>query len=131
MIKLSEVQKKAFSLADNKTAEIATWYFPVLSEIFNELKLEDFNIEFTGFSEDFMESLTFDATDVIWDDYEEELTHGRTADHVRLLVKVPCKQKELIKQSIQKAAAAMQISNSDKGVVAGLVLCQLLEKYHG
>ncbi len=44
-------RRKAFSIADNKTAEIADWDLPKLDEIIKELKLEDFSVEDLGFSE--------------------------------------------------------------------------------
>jgi len=50
-IQMGESQRKAFSIADNKTAEIADWDFPKLSEIMEELKLEDFDIHDLGFTD--------------------------------------------------------------------------------
>lgn len=48
---LSESQKKAFAIADNRLAEIARWDDPVLAEQLRGLSIVnlDFDIEITGF----------------------------------------------------------------------------------
>jgi DNA modification methylase len=46
---LTQDQIKAFRIADNKTAEYSDWDFELLAKELEELKLEDYNIEFTGF----------------------------------------------------------------------------------
>ncbi len=46
---LSEAQKKAYILADNKLAENAGWDFELVRVELETLKDEDFNIELTGF----------------------------------------------------------------------------------
>jgi ParB-like chromosome segregation protein Spo0J len=47
---LTPQEQKAFLIADNKTSELAGWNESMLSELFNELKLDDFDLEFTAFS---------------------------------------------------------------------------------
>lgn len=49
-LEMDSNRRKAFSIADNKTAEIADWDFPKLDEIIKELKLEDYSIQDLGFS---------------------------------------------------------------------------------
>jgi DNA modification methylase len=51
-IQMEETQRKAFSIADNKTAEIADWDFPALNDILHELKLEDIKMPDLGFSDE-------------------------------------------------------------------------------
>lgn len=51
-LEMNETQRKAFSIADNKTAEIADWDFPKLRDVLNELRIDDFDISNIGFSDD-------------------------------------------------------------------------------
>jgi site-specific DNA-methyltransferase (adenine-specific) len=49
---MSESQRKAFAVADNKTAEIADWDFPKLREVLEELRTEDVSLADLGFSDE-------------------------------------------------------------------------------
>jgi len=49
---MAESQRNAFSVADNKTAEIADWDFPMLRDVLEELKAEDVSLSDLGFSEE-------------------------------------------------------------------------------
>lgn len=51
---LSPEQVKAFRIADNKTAEYAEWDFELLAQELEELKLEGYSLDLTGF--DFSEA---------------------------------------------------------------------------
>jgi len=59
VVELTETQRKAFAIADNKTAEIADWDFPKLRDILEELKNEDFDVKTLGFSSDEIRHLLF------------------------------------------------------------------------
>jgi ParB/RepB/Spo0J family partition protein len=50
-IKMTNTQRRAFAIADNKTAEAADWDFPKLREILEELRSEDVEIRSLGFSD--------------------------------------------------------------------------------
>lgn len=50
---LTEAQKKAYILADNRLAELASWDMDIVKEELEGLKVLDFDTELTGF--DFME----------------------------------------------------------------------------
>ena len=52
---LTDVQKSAYIIADNRLAEDAGWDFEILSQELESLKNFDFNIELTGFSLDDLE----------------------------------------------------------------------------
>ena len=54
---LTETQKKAYILADNKIALNSGWDFDTLSIEFEDLKLNDFKIELTGFNLEEIEGL--------------------------------------------------------------------------
>jgi site-specific DNA-methyltransferase (adenine-specific) len=52
VLELTGAQRRAFSLADNKTAEIADWDFPKLREVLTELSSEDVDLGDLGFSDE-------------------------------------------------------------------------------
>jgi DNA modification methylase len=52
VIEMTDIQRRAFAIADNKTAEIADWDFPKLREILEELKSQDVDIKLLGFSDE-------------------------------------------------------------------------------
>ena len=47
---LSEVQRQAYVIADNRIGELATWNQPVLIDELNKLLMLDFHVESTGFA---------------------------------------------------------------------------------
>ena len=60
---LTEAQKKAYIIADNKLALNAGWDDEILRIEFDALKELDFDLELTGFSLDEIDGLDFDAGD--------------------------------------------------------------------
>lgn len=50
-IEMTDEQRKAFSIADNKTAEIADWDMPKLRNLLEELRGEDLDLQNLGFSD--------------------------------------------------------------------------------
>jgi hypothetical protein len=60
---LTEAQKRAYILADNRLAELATWDVDLLKLELEELKLENFDLELTGFDSDFLKTLYEDGTE--------------------------------------------------------------------
>ena len=62
---LSEAQKKAYVIADNKLALNAEWDDEILRIEFEALKELDFDLELTGFSLDEIDGLDFDAGDEV------------------------------------------------------------------
>ena len=63
---LTENQKKAYVLVDNKLAENATWNEDLLAEEIIKLNLQDFDLNILGWSEEELKSLQEDgwATDI-------------------------------------------------------------------
>lgn len=49
---MTESQRKAFAVADNKTAEIADWDIPVLRDVLKDLQAEDVPLSDLGFSDE-------------------------------------------------------------------------------
>ena len=62
---LSEAQKKAYVIADNKLALNSEWDDEILRIEFDALKELDFDLELTGFSLDEIDGLDFDAGDEV------------------------------------------------------------------
>lgn len=60
VIEMTDAQRRAFSIADNKTAEIADWDFPKLREVLEKLRSEDVDIESLGFSDEEIRRLLLD-----------------------------------------------------------------------
>jgi DNA modification methylase len=63
MIEMTDAQRRAFAVADNKTAEIADWDFPKLKEVLEELRSEDIDIKSLGFSDEEIRRLILDEDD--------------------------------------------------------------------
>lgn len=62
---LTPAQIKAYRIADNKSSENAEWDAELLKLEFDDLKLEDFDLQLTGFSDDELESLLKAAVTVL------------------------------------------------------------------
>lgn len=58
---MTEVQKRAYIIADNKLAELAGWDDDMLQYELNALNIEGFDIELTGFT---MDDLTIDEIEI-------------------------------------------------------------------
>ncbi len=57
---LTETQIKAFRIADNRTAELSQWNFDLLEMELDDLKMEGFDIDITGFTEELKEIMDID-----------------------------------------------------------------------
>lgn len=66
-LEMSESQRRAFSVADNKTAELADWDLPQLREVLEELRCEDIDLGNIGFSD---EDLRLILKDSLWNEDE-------------------------------------------------------------
>ena len=66
-LEMSESQRRAFSVADNKTAELADWDLPQLREVLEELRCEDIDLGNVGFSD---EDLRLILKDTSWSEDE-------------------------------------------------------------
>lgn len=69
---LTEAQKKAYIIADNKMALNAGWDLNLLSLEFENLKELDVDLNLTGFSADEIENLLGENKDIEDNDYEEQ-----------------------------------------------------------
>lgn len=55
---LSDTQRRAYTLADNKIALLSEWDDDLLKIEIDELKLESFDLEVTGFDTSFLDSIS-------------------------------------------------------------------------
>ena len=76
VVEMTHAQRRAFSIADNKTAEIADWDFPGLREVLEELRSEDIDIGSLGFSDEEIRRLLLD--DRVDEDSVPEVNHAPT-----------------------------------------------------
>lgn len=65
---LTEAQKKAYVIADNKLAINAGWDFDMLKIELGDLKSDGFDLELTGFSQDELNNLLVDKTEGLTDE---------------------------------------------------------------
>ena len=65
---LTEDQKKAYRIADNKLTELGTWDMDLLNQELKELKLSGFDVDLTGFNYEIPE----DPEQIKDDGFEEE-----------------------------------------------------------
>jgi len=63
MLDLSDSQRRAFSIADNKTSEISDWDFPKLRDVLKELQGEDVDFASMGFGEQDLRRLLIDEAE--------------------------------------------------------------------
>ena len=63
LVEMSDAQRRAFAVADNKTAEIADWDFPKLKDVLEELMSKDMDIKSLGFSDEEIRRLIIDVDD--------------------------------------------------------------------
>lgn len=123
---LTDSQRVAFSIADNKTAEIATWDYPELADILKSLNEEEFDFSSLGFQDVEIEALLQPVEEIDWAAMEEN-THFCDSEHVRILVKVKPDIKDVVKTALKTKADELGIKESDQGVMTGQVLLRLLE----
>ncbi len=57
---LTNAQKKAYRIMDNKSAEYASWNYGLLTKEITDLLENDYDLEFTGFTDVELEDMGFD-----------------------------------------------------------------------
>jgi DNA modification methylase len=60
---LTEAEKRAYVLADNKLAELAGWNDELLADELRALQADDFDLSLTGFAQDELDDLLIDKTE--------------------------------------------------------------------
>jgi ParB-like chromosome segregation protein Spo0J len=99
---LSDRQRRAYVIADNKLALNASWDVDMLAMEVDALRDEDFNLDLLGFSEDELKGLAAEV-----DELEEmpELADGDRQPIQQMTFTLHDDQAEILKEAIQKAKA--------------------------
>ena len=126
-LQLSDAQRRAFSIADNKTAQIAEWDYPALADILRELESEEIDLLSLGFSDGELQALLEPENDFDFSEFEDDVLSTPDLSHVSLAVKVPIDLKGAMKRAIERYAAEKGIAEEDLAVLAGKVFAALLE----
>ena len=96
---LTEAQKKAFRLADNKVSEIAEWDIDMLELELNELSDLDIDIDMEEFGFEVIENIKSEEADELKDLYESDLG---PYDKAHYLITILNKDKNKIESIIEK-----------------------------
>lgn len=125
-LNLTEAQRQAFAVADNKTAEIADWDNSVLADILKDLESMDIDLPSLGFSDAELQALLEPEEDFDFSQYEEHLILTVERDHAFLPVKIPIRVKDEMSRDIKEYAAKHKISAKSEAMLASKVFATLL-----
>ena len=126
MLELSEAQRDAFAVADNKTGEIADWDYPRLRKILEKLKCKKIDLPSLGYSQGELQALLTQQKEFDWKAFEERFKTKLTSMYVLLPIKVSAEMKETFKRAIKELVNEYGIKEKDPAKAAGQVLGLLL-----
>ena len=126
VLEMTETQRRAYSVADNKTAQIAEWDYPQLREVLEELRCDEIDLSSLGYSASELEALLREEEDFDWKAFEEQLTESNDSKYVYIQVKIETGMKEMFSRAIKKYATSHGIKEKDSATRAGQVLGSLL-----
>ena len=125
-LELSEAQRNAFAVADNKTGEIADWDYPGLRKILERLKCKKIDLPSLGYSQNELQALLTQQKEFDWKAFEERFKTKFTSMYVLLPIKVSVEMKETFKRAIKELVNEHRIKEKDPAKAAGQVLGVLL-----
>jgi hypothetical protein len=126
VLEMTDVQRRAFAVADNKTGDIARWDFPKLEQILTQLRSEKLDLRSLGYPDAELLALLAPPKDFDWaafDKYRESLAQST---YVLLPVKIALAKQGQVKAAIRKRATELGIADDDPAVAAGKVVVHLL-----
>ena len=126
VLPLQGTERKAYSIADHKTSQIAEWDFDGLEDILTELAQTETDLTDLGFSEDELAAILASQREVDWEDFEELLKSTSEKEFALYPVKVRLSDKKAIRERFDRLAEQHEIRHKDAAVVAGRILCLLL-----
>ena len=126
ILELSEAQRKAFAVADNKTGEIADWDYHRLRKVLEELKCKRIDLSSVGYSQAELQALLTQQKEFDWKAFEERFKAKLTSMYVLFPVKVSLEIKEIFKKAVKELANEHGIKEKDFAKAAGRVLGLLL-----
>ena len=126
VVAMTDAQRRAFAVADNKTGEIAKWDLPRLEDVLTQLHSEKLDLRSLGYCDAELKAILAPPKDFDWaafDRYRESLAQST---HVLLPVKVPIARIDKVKAAVRKRAGELKIASGDPAIAAGEVLALLL-----
>jgi hypothetical protein len=126
VLEISETQRKAFAVADNKTAEIADWDYQKLQKVLEELKSKKNNLSSLGYCQAELQALLTKQREFDWKAFEERFKAKLASTYVILPVKILDETKETFKKAIKELADEQGIKEKDPAKAAGQVIAFLL-----
>lgn len=127
VLDITEDQRKAFAVADNKTSELAEWDCLKLRKVLEELKRKKINLPSLGYSQAELQALLTQQKEFDWKVFEEQLKTKLAQAYVLLPIKVRLEIKEAFNKAIKRRADEHGLENKDFAKVAGEVFGLLLE----
>jgi len=104
VLDMKDTQCKAFSIADNKTGEIAEWDFLKLPELLNDLRLKEIDLSSLGFNETELEAILTQEQDFNWKVFEDDFMTQSDSEYTLLPIKVRSGMKERFHKVIRERA---------------------------
>ena len=106
---LTENQKKAYVLVDNKLAENATWNEDLLAEEIIKLNLQDFDLNILGWTDEELEALQQDG----WaSDIDDPASDGEHMDAIkaRIVVELDAENKDKVVAAINDYCESNEVA---------------------
>jgi ParB-like chromosome segregation protein Spo0J len=126
-LEMTDVQRRAFAVADNKTGELAGWDYGRLEKVLEELVAAKVELPSLGFAEAELQALLAPPKDFDWAAFEKQMEGLRESAYVLLPVKVLMHEKDRLSSAIRERARRHGIADKDFATAAGKLLSLLLE----
>lgn len=126
ILELNENQRKAFAIADNKTARIAEWDYARLCRLLDELQKNTIDLSTIGYSKVELQALLTQQKEFNWNVFEKQFEKELNSIYVLFPVKLPVKKKIAFKKAINKFIHDNQIKEKDSAKAAGQAISLLL-----
>jgi len=126
ILPMSDEQRRAYAIADNKLSELAEWDTRGLQAILGKLCVEKVELPSLGFCRAELDAILTQETQVDWAAFDEDLQRTLGKTHVLLPVKVAVDKKDAVQEALAQHAEAEGIVEKDAALSAGLVLACLL-----
>ena len=126
VLEITEAQRKAFAVADNKTAELAKWDYVKLRKVLEELKRKKINLPSLGYSQAELMALLTQQKEFDWKAFEEQLKAKLAQAYVLLPIKVRMEMKETFNRTIKRCANKHGVKEKNFAKATGEVFGLLL-----
>jgi hypothetical protein len=126
VLKIGKVRRKAFAVADNKTAGLGGWDYPKLRKVLEELKCRKINLASLGYSQAELQALLTQQRQFDWKAFEQQFKTKLAPTYVLLPVKIRAERREIFKKAIKEFAGENGIEEKDFAKAVGEVLGLLL-----